>query len=40
MLTNEKSKLKLKNTRYQELSEQLLNQLEERDNDANAEVNK
>jgi len=40
MLTNEKSKLKLKNTRYQELSEQLLNQLEERDNDANTEVNK
>lgn len=40
MLTNEKSKLKLKNTRYQGLSEQLLNQLEERDNDANAEVNK
>jgi hypothetical protein len=40
MLTNEKSKLKLKNTRYQELSEQLLNQLEERDNDANVEVNK
>jgi hypothetical protein len=40
MLTNEKSKLKLKNTRYQELSEQLLNQLEERDNDANVEVTK
>ena len=40
MLTNETSKLKLKNTRYQELSEQLLNQLEERDNDANVEVNK